>query len=76
MNNYKTGKVYKIEKENGVGYVVDGEEKYLFTSEDQYTDFDNLEKSDEVRFRAEKVEDINRAFFVKKELKNKKTNLN
>ena len=74
MNNYKTGKVYDIKKDEGVGYVVDGEKEYLFTANDIHSDFDNLEKEDIVRFRAEIIDDVNRAFFVKKTLKKEKTN--
>ena len=76
MNNYKTGKILLIKKEEGIGYVVDGEKEYLFTLNDTNTDFNNLEKEDLVRFRAELVNNIDRAFFVKKVLKNEKTNQN
>lgn len=76
MNNYKTGKILLIKKEEGIGYVVDGEKEYLFTLNDTNTDFTNLEKEDLVRFRAELVNNIDRAFFVKKVLKNEKTNQN
>ena len=76
MNNYKTGKVYVINQDEGVGYVIDGEKKYLFTITDSYTSFNELKKDDIVRFRAEQVNDIDRAFFVKKSLKKEKNNLN
>ena len=76
MNNYKTGKILLIKKEEGIGYVVDGEKEYLFKLNDTNTDFTNLEKEDLVRFRAELVNNIDRAFFVKKVLKNEKTNQN
>ena len=76
MNNYKTGKVYVINQDEGAGYVIDGEKKYLFTITDSYTSFNELKKDDIVRFRAEQVNDIDRAFFVKKSLKKEKNNLN
>ena len=72
MNNDKTGKILLIKKEEGIGYVVDGEKEYLFTLNDTNTDFTNLEKEDLVRFRAELVNDIDRAFFVKKLINNEK----
>ena len=69
MDTYKTGKIYKILKENGVGYIVDDSNMYLFTVNDS-KEFELLEVGDIVRFRAEKVNNEFRAFFVKK--KNKK----
>ena len=66
MNYYKDGKIYKIYKDNGVGYIVDEENKYLFTIFDVNTKWDELADGDLVRFRAEQINDTNRARFVKK----------
>lgn len=76
MNNYKTGKIYVIDNDEGIGYVIDGEKKYLFTITDSFTLFKELKKDDIVRFRAERVNDTDRAFFVRKALKKEKNNLN
>ena len=66
MDTYKTGKIYKILKENGVGYIVDDSNMYLFTMNDS-KEFELLNIGDIVRFRAEKVNNEFRAFFVKKQ---------
>ncbi len=66
MDTYKNGKIYKIEKEKGLGYIADENEIYLFTLNDTNCDYNELEVGMLVRFRAEKKDIVNRAFFIKK----------
>lgn len=59
--DYKVGKILKFD--NYAGIIVDDKNEYLFLDTDLE---DNVEVDDLVRFQSEKVNDTNRAYFVKK----------
>ena len=58
---YKVGKILKFD--NYAGIIVDDKNEYLFLDTDLE---DNVEVDDLVRFQSERVNDTNRAYFVKK----------
>ena len=63
QNVNKIGKIKSIDTNFGTGVIVDNETTYLFTLNDLKG---NVESGDLVKFRAEIVNDQNRAFFVNK----------
>lgn len=65
MPEYKIGKIFNLEKEHGVGYVLSDNIKYLFTKNDT-KEFNELNDGDTVSFSAENVNGSYRAFFVKR----------
>ncbi len=62
QESYKIGKIKNYQ--NGAGEIVTQDDTYLFTINDIKDD--NISNGDLVKFRAEKVHDNCRAFFVKK----------
>ena len=68
MASFKTeiGKVRKINHEEGVGEIVSQSGNYMFLLNDIGFNTLNLKEGDTVKFRAEKIQDYNRAFFVDK----------
>lgn len=63
-NKIKFGKIYEYDIKSGIGKIITKNEIYLFTDNDTLET--NLKQGDFVKFRAEKVLDIDRAYFVKK----------
>ena len=61
------GKVYNIDYKSGYGEVVtyDDDDIYMFTIDDIISN-ERINKGDYIVFRKEKVNDINKAFFVNK----------
>lgn len=65
--DYKIGKVTKFDKYAGI--IVDDKNEYLFLDTDLE---EKVEVDDFVKFQSERVNDTNRAYFVKKLSKSKK----
>ena len=65
MDEYRTGQICNYKRDEGIGYIMCDNYKFLFTKND-CEEFNNLNDGDMVRFRAEQVNDVYRAFFVKK----------
>ena len=59
--DYKVGKILKFD--NYAGIIVDDKSEYLFLDTDLE---DKVEVNDFVKFQSERVNDTNRAYFVKK----------
>ena len=57
------GKIREIDYSKGVGEIVTVDKIYQFTVNDS-SSFNDLKKGDLVRFRGEKVNNIDKAFFV------------
>ena len=70
-NINKIGKIKSINNEFGVGEIVDTETIYLFTINDIKED---INVGDLVKFRAENINNENKAFFINKIDENYKLN--
>ena len=64
LDEIKIGKIKNMDKQNGVGEIVTIDDIYTFTI-DNLKD-KNVENGDLVKFRGEKINDKNMAFFVNK----------
>ncbi len=61
----KIGKIRKIDYDKGIGEIVTSDSNYFFTIDDiSYNG--TLFKGDNVKFRAENVQGVNKAYFVNK----------
>ena len=63
-NKINVGKIRSFDEETGVGEIVTSSTTYMFTQDDMRTP--GLEEGDYVKFRAELINNINKAFFVTK----------
>ena len=61
-NKNMIGKIIKMDFSTNVGEILTPSEKFIFT----FDETDKLAVGDIVKFRAEKVQDISKAFFVSK----------
>ena len=64
QNKSTIGKVREFDNNLGVGEIISMYNTYMFTKDDVL--YDDLKKGDLVKFRAEKIHDCNKAFFIKK----------
>ena len=60
------GKIRKIDYDKGVGEIVTKDKSCFFTINEINNSSDNLQPGDVVRFRAELVQERNKAYFVSK----------
>ena len=61
-NKVMLGKIINIDYKTNTGEILTSDEKYLFIIEEKT----NFKEGDLVKFRAEKVQDTNKAYFVSK----------
>jgi hypothetical protein len=64
QNKLTIGKVKEYNSKQGVGEIISIYNSYMFTKDDVC--YDTLKEGDIVKFRAEKVHDKNKAFFINK----------
>ena len=63
------GRIREYDEKSGIGEIISLQNSYMFLIDDLC--YNDASKGDLVKFRAEKVNDINKAFFIRK-FENKK----
>ena len=66
------GRIREYDEKSGIGEIISLQSSYMFLKDDIC--YKDVNKGDLVKFRAEKIHDTNKAFFIRKYEDNKELN--